>query len=373
MSVSSSGLHHVTAIAGRAQANIEFYVRLLGLRLVKRTVNYEDPRTYHFYFGDALGNPGSLITFFPWPGAGEAVRGQSEALAVSFRVPPGALPFWRDRLDLHGLENTTVQRGNREIVTFSDPDGTSLELVEGQEPPAPPAPVAPVAPVARAAVGTTADTAIGTTAAAGTTESTAQQGNALDTLLAPTRYWTGSSVPAEAAIIALDTLTLNTSSPTATADILASVIGWRPDPQAGSDSERIRLIPATVEPAMATAIELVKQGPEGAGRLGTGSIHHVAFRVPDDETLEAARKTLIALGLSPTRTKNRTYFRSVYFRDPAGAVLELATDTPGFLVDEPADELGLAFKLPDSLEPDRQDLRSQLPVTASPEYADRFR
>lgn len=350
MSVSSSGLHHVTAIAGRAQANIEFYVRLLGLRLVKRTVNYEDPRTYHFYFGDALGNPGSIISFFPWPGAGPAVRGRSEPLAVRFRVPPGALPYWRDRLEVHRLEHVTNELQVGDVVAFHDPDGTPLELVEGPEPPAPAAP----------------HPSAGDAGEGG-------PGIELDTLLTPTRYWTGSSVPAESAIVALDTLTLNTAAAADTAALLSSAIGWRRDPRIAADPARTRLIPADLDPSLATALEIVAEGDDVAGRLGTGSIQHVAFRVADHDTLLAARELLLEAGSKPTAIKNSTYFTSFYFRDPAGAVLELATDGPGFLIDEPADELGLAFKLPAALEPDRQDLRAQLPVTASPEYADRFR
>src|SRR5690606_19933162 len=200
---------------------------------------------------------------------------------------------------------------------------------------------------------------------------------ALDTLLAPTRYWTGSSIPPEEAVMALDTVTLNTASPAATAELLSEIIGWHLDPgaSAGVDetgADRLRLIPAGIDPAVATALEIGKVGPAGPGRLGSGSIHHVAFRLPDDEALGRARELLLEAGLSPTKPRNRTYVRSVYFRDPAGAILELATDTPGFLIDEPADELGLAFKLPEWLEPDRQALRAQLPVTASPEYADRY-
>lgn len=343
MSALSNGLHHVTAMAGRAQANIEFYVRFLGLRLVKRTVNLDDPQTYHFYFGDALGNPGSLITFFPWPGAGPAVRGRSEPVAVAFRVPLGSLPAWRARLTEARLEFSSGQRFGRELIAFADPDGTPLELVEGEAPPA---------------VGTpSSDDRV-----------------ALDTILTPTRYWTGSSVPPEEAISGLDSATLSTASPEATAELLAKVVGWLPDPaNPGGEGGRLRLLPPGVDAQVATAVEIVSEGPQGAGRLGTGSIHHVAFSVADEAALARGRELIVAAGAVPTKAKDRIYFRSIYFRDPAGVVLELATETPGFTVDEPAEELGLAFKLPQWLEPDRQDIRANLPVTASPEYADRFR
>ena len=327
MSFVTSGLHHVTAIASRPQGNIEFYVRFLGLRLVKRTVNYDDPQTYHLYFGDALGRPGSVASFFAWPGAGPAVRGAGEAVAAALRVPPGSLALWADRLEQHGLQHGYKERFGEEIIAFDDPDGVPLELIE--------APLKgsvpenwPDSPVAAAMAG---------------------QGVHSVTVLAPAR-----DGPAE----------------------LREGLGLHPAaeaPETGEDGTRRRRVRlAAGDHQTASYVELLEVPRPQPGRLGAGSIHHLALRVKDDDALQAAHEHLGELGLSPTKTKNRNYFKSVYFKEPGGAIFELATDGPGFTVDEAPDELGLAFKLPAWLESERDFLRGRLPVTASPEYSDRF-
>lgn len=348
MSITTAGLHHVTAMAGRAQANIEYYVRLLGLRLVKRTVNYDDPLTYHLYFGDAQGNPGSVISFFPWPGVGPAERGSAEATAVTFRVPTGAAAYWRDTLEFHGQACEGVTRFGSEALTFTDPDGTPLELVEGPEPPAPPA----------------AETA----ASAG--DERDDGGAGVVDLLRPSRYWPGSPIDSDDAILGLDAVTLTVADRDATAAMFVDVLGYG---VVGEEGDRMRLT-VRGQPAdgLGLHVDLVAASERVPPGLGTGSVHHVAFRVADRRTLDEAREALLAAGLHPTAVKDRLYFQSVYFKDPSGAILELATDGPGFTVDESVDELGLAFKLPSWLEPERQFFRSRLPVTASPEYADRY-
>ncbi len=323
-----TGLHHVTAIAGRPQANIEFYVRLLGLRLVKRTVNYDDPQTYHFYFGGPLGQPGTVLTFFPWPGAGPAVRGAGEPLALAYRVPPGMLDAWRQRLDDHRLAHSSFDRFGEEVLAFADPDGTPLELVE------------------------------------------AQPG-------APLLNWPGAPVPGGMALQGLHAATVAAPSLDATLAVLEGVLHMRTvASEVGSDgARRVRVgqadAPAGLVYPAGGYLDLVEVPERAQSRLGTGSIHHVALRVVGDD-LEEVRADLKAAGLAPTTVKDRNYFRSVYFKEPGGAVLEVATDGPGFTVDEAADELGLAFKLPSWLESEREFLRGRLPVTASPEYADRW-
>jgi len=323
MSITISGLHHVTAMAGRAQAAIEYYVRLLGLRLVKRTVNFDDPQTYHFYFGDQLGRPGSVVTFFPWLGAGPAVRGAGEATALALRVPPGALDAWRARLDEHGVSHATTERFGAEVVAFTDPDGTPLELVEG---------------------------------AGGEPET-----------------WPGAPLPASQAVQGLHAATLLAPELDATAALLERLGLARAAEErdeAGTHAGRRRVRFADGDGL--THLDLLEAPERAPGRWGTGSIHHVALRAADDDALAAARELLAELELNPTKAKDRHYFRSVYFQEPGGAVLEIATDGPGFTVDEPADELGLGFRLPPWLEGERDFLRGRLPVTASPEYADRF-
>ncbi len=317
----TSGLHHVTAIAGRPQGNIEFYVRALGLRLVKRTVNYDDPQTYHFYFGDALGRPGTLVTFFPWAGAGPATRGAGEAAAVALHVPPGALASWRKSLGEMDIPHTTTDRFGAPVLRFFDPDGTPLELVE-----APPAGGQP-------------------------------------------ETWPGSPVDAAEAVQGLHAVTVLAPALDETAELLER-LGLRRAGEDEGEGRRVRLMAG--EGAAATHVDLLEAPERAPGRWGTGSIHHLALRVADDDQLKAARELLLELGLAPTTVKNRVYFKSVYFQEPGGAIFELATDGPGFTVDEPADELGLGFRLPSWLESERDFYRSRLPVTASPEYADRF-
>lgn len=327
MSFATSGLHHVTAIATRPQANIEFYVRLLGLRLIKRTVNYDDPQTYHLYFGDAMGRPGSIISFFAWPGAGPAVRGSGEASAVAFRVPPGALAPWRARLSQHRLTFSDFKRFGEEVVAFSDPDGIPLELVETD------------------LGGATPDT------------------------------WPDAPLPAALAVQGLHAVTLTAPDLEATSELLTSAFGLSlvaeeaadpPHPEAGGTGRRRRFA------AGVNFVDLLEVSERRQGRWGAGALHHIAVRAADDEQQQLAREQLTAAGVEPGAVKNRLYFKSSYLTEPGGAILEVATDGPGFSVDEDAAELGLAFKLPDWLESEREFLRSRLPVTASPEYADRF-
>lgn len=327
MSFATAGLHHVTAIATRPQANIEFYVRLLGLRLVKRTVNYDDPQTYHLYFGDALARPGTVISFFAWPGAGPAVRGDGEATAVAFRVPTGALAPWRARLSQHRLAFNSFERFGEEVVAFSDPDGTPLELVE---------------------------TDLG--------------GAKPDT-------WPDAPLPAALALQGLHCVTITAPDLDASSAMLENALGLKviaeepagTSPTAGQVAGRRRRFAAGVN-----FVDLLEVPQRRQGRWGSGSLHHVAFRAGDEEQQRLACEQLTAAGATPGTVKNRHYFKSSYLTEPGGAILEVATDGPGFSVDEDVAELGLAFKLPEWLESEREFLRSRLPVTASPEYADRY-
>ncbi len=328
MSFTTPGLHHVTAIATRPQANVEFYVRLLGLRLVKRTVNYDDPQTWHLYFGGPLGQPGTVLTFFSWPGVGPAVRGAGEPTAVAYRVPAGGLDAWQQRLDDHRLAHSTFERFGERVLAFTDPDGTPLELVEASN-----------------------------------------QG--------PLLNWPGAPVPGALASQGLHAVTLTAPQIDETVAVLTRALGMQvvaTDETAAA--RRVRIGPKPVDGTLSYPaggyLDLVEAPSALPGRLGSGGIHHVALRCGGGGKLEEAREALLSEGLTPTPVKNRLYFKSVYFKEPGGAILEVATDEPGFTVDEPADELGLAFKLPEWLESERDFLRARLPVTASPEYADRW-
>lgn len=336
MSVPTRGVHHVSGISGRPQETIEFYYRVIGLRVVKRTVNYDDPRTYHLYFGDASGSPGSLLTFFPWPGAGPGHPGASGTEEVTLRVPEGALDYWRDRLARHELEHATVTRFGREVVRFADPDGTRLALVAGEAPPLPPPP----------------------------------PGAEPSSLLTPTRYFAPAGIAPENAVMGIDAVTYATPDLAAAEALLTGVLDLE---ASAREPGRVRLTPAGDGAVSARALELVASSAEGPGRIGRGSYHHVALEVEDDEALEAARARVMAEGVPTTKVRARTYFNSVYFPGPGGGVIELATRGPGMTADEPLEELGLAFKLPAWLEPERQAIRAQLPVTASPEYTHLYR
>lgn len=316
MAFRTSGIHHVTAIAGKPQAAIEFHARTLGLRLVKRTVNLDDPQTYHLYFGDAAGRPGTVLSLFPWPGAGRGERGDGEARRVSLRVPDGSLDYWAERLERAGIVTSPASRFGEASIRFDDPDGIPLEL-----------------------------TAVGSPGAAA---------------------WRGSGVPDEFAIAGFHAVTLSAPRLRETVELLESALGMI---VTGSD-EVTRLAPASG--AAGGYLDLVSVPEPQRGRWGAGSIHHVALRAADEAQQDEALAALREHGLNPRDYKDRCYFRALYFNEPSGSILEIATDGPGFTVDEPLDELGLAFRLPQWLESDRAFLRQRLAVTASPEYADRF-
>lgn len=315
------GIHHVTAIAGKAQAAIEFHARTLGLRLVKRTVNFDDPQTYHLYFGDAAGRPGSIVSLFPWPGAGRGERGDGEAQRIALRVPQGSLDYWSARLSAAGLEATAASRFGEESLRFDDPDGIPLEL-----------------------------TASGP-AGAGS--------------------WSGSGIPGEVAVAGVHGVVLSAPRLPESVAVLTAACGMAVagvEPTASGSITRLR--PGSGGDG--GYIDLVEVPSARRGRWGAGSIHHVALRAADEADQDRARDALREHGLQVGEYKDRCYFRSLYFSEPSGSVLEIATDGPGFAVDEPPDELGLAFRLPHWLESDRAFLRARLAVTASPEYADRF-
>lgn len=316
MAFTTSGIHHVTAIAVKPQATIEFHARVLGLRLVKRTVNFDDPQTYHLYFGDAEGAPGTILSLFPWPGAGRGERGDGEARRIGLRVPEGSLDFWRERLTHAGIVHSAVASFGEESLRFEDPDGIPLDL-----------------------------TAVGAPGAGS---------------------WGGSGVGAEVAISGIHSVTLSAPRLEDTVDLLTSALGMI---VTGTEAAT-RL--ASVSGPAGGHIDLVPVPEKTRGRWGAGSIHHVALRAADEATQDEARAALQAHGLETRDYKDRHYFRSLYFNEPSGSILEIATDGPGFTVDEPLDELGLAFRLPQWLESDRAFLRQRLAVTASPEYADRF-
>ncbi len=302
-----SGIHHVTAISGRADRNLDFFTRTLGLRLVKKTVNFDDPGTYHLYYGDAQGRPGSVLTFFPWAHAAQGALGVGETQETAFRIPAVAFGFWTHRLLEKGVEHALEKRFGESVLTFRDPDGMPLALIGVQGAENEPS-------------------------------------------------WSGGGIPAEHAIRGFHGVTLLLNNAMPTAAILTDVLGFREVAREGA------LARYRGDAPMGTYVDLREAGDFPRGKFGRGSVHHIAFRAADDAAQAAMAQKLVAdHGMHPTEQKDRNYFRSIYFREPNGVLFEIATDQPGFAVDESADQLGQSLKLPPSLEPRRAELEAKLP------------
>ncbi len=308
-----SGIHHVTAIAGDPQRNLDFYAGVLGLRLVKLTVNYDDPGTYHFYFGDARGRPGTLLTFFPWPDAMAGRKGAGQLTATTFSVPPGSLGYWTERLGRRNvaIDETGIRFG-KELIAFNDPDGLRIELVGCDD---------------------------------------NREG------------WTRGPVRAEHAIRGLFGVTLSESGTDATEQVVVETLGFRPH---GREGDRLRYLIGEGE---AGSVVDIKPDRTAMGRLGAGTVHHVAWRARDGEEQLQFREAVVEAALNVTPVIDRKYFQSIYFREPGGVLFEIATEGPGFAIDEPAAELGTRLALPDWLEPRRASLEQRLPHVRLPEEA----
>lgn len=303
-----SGIHHVTAIASDPQRNLDFYAGVLGLRFVKRTVNFDDPTTYHFYFGDEAGHPGSILTFFPWPDARHGRQGAGQIAVISFAIAPSAVGFWLERLLKHHVpfEQPITRFDDERVIAFKDPDGLLLELIAHP--------------------------------------SVEQRPG-----------WGHASISQEHAIRGLYSITLWEEGHTKTAHLLTERLGFHPVREQGS------IYRYAAEGEIGTIIDLRVVPGLWSGVMGAGVIHHVAFRAHDDTIQMAVRETLAADGYNITPQLDRDYFRSVYFREPGGVLFEIATDAPGFTIDEPLDQLGRSLKLPAWLEPRRFEIEALLP------------
>ena len=303
-----NGIHHITAIAGSAKKNYDFYTRVLGLRMVKKTVNFDDPGTYHLYYGDKQGTPGTILTFFPWEGISAGRRGARQVTEIGYSVPEGSLDFWLKRLDANNvIYNKPAEKFGEQYLTLLDPDGLKLELI----------------------VPKTADT----------------------------RFpWETAEVTAENATRGFHNITITSNKIEATAKILTDLFGYRLLEQ---HVNRYRFITDAVDNA--AIVDLVEVAGEVAGHVAGGSVHHVAFRVKNEAILMEYREKIAALGLHITDKIDRNYFYSLYFREPGGVLFELATDNPGFSVDEPVEELGQTLKLPYQHEHLREELERTLP------------
>jgi glyoxalase family protein len=307
-----NGIHHVTAIAGPARRNLDFYTRTLGLRLVKKTVNFDDPGTYHFYYGDEAGQPGTILTFFPWEHAAPGRVGIGETLETVFRVPEGSLGYWTHRLVEHRVpHDAPVKRFGETVLAFRDPDGMRLALA--------------------AVPGIKGEPA-----------------------------WGGGEVPVEHAIRGFHGVSLLLDKAAPTAAILTDVFGFAEVSREGALTRY-----KAGDTAIGGIVDLHEAGGFLRGRQGAGSVHHVAFRAADDAAqAEMVQRLAERHGVRTTEQRDRNYFRSVYFREPGGVLFEIATDEPGFAIDEPAAALGQALKLPPIYEADRARIEAVLPEVA---------
>ena len=311
------GLHHVTAIASDPQRNLDFYVGLLGLRFVKRTVNFDDPGTYHFYFGDNHGTPGTILTFFPWPEARRGFRGSGQVEATAFAIPLNSIGFWLDRLkQQHATAERTSTRFGEEVIRLVDPDGLMIELIA----------------------------------------STSHGG------IEP---WPDSLVAPEHGVHGFHSVSAALEGYEKTARLLTESFGYR---LVDESANRFRFA-SSDDSAPGRIIDLLCQPDIAMGRVAVGSVHHIAFRVKDQAEQLQWREHLVDLDYNVTPIIDRTYFHSIYFREPGGVLFEIATDPPGFTLDEKVEELGMHLRLPPWMESARPQIEQILPRIQVPTKA----
>lgn len=306
------GIHHITAVAGNPQRNVDFYHALLGQRLVKMTVNFDDSGTYHFYFGDEIGSPGTLLTFFPWRNMPQGIRGNGEVAAISYSIPVDAIAYWRNRLTDHGVTVRDEVRFGAPVLVFEDPDGLTLELIAESE-------------------------------------------------RRPVRDWVTGPIPPEFALRGFYGVTIWVNDARRTTQLLTEIMGYE---RVTQDGNRYHFRASSEEPG--THVDLLEKPGLPFARLGAGSVHHVAFRTVDDEEQVEYQQAVAETGLRVTPVQDRQYFRSIYFREPGGVLFEIATDKPGFLIDETVGELGRTVRLPPWLEPNRRQIERSLPPITVP-------
>jgi glyoxalase family protein len=327
------GIHHVTAITSDPQRNIDFYTGILGLRFVKLTVNQDDPTSYHLYFGDELGRPGTILTFFHWPDIPKGHRGTGQVIATAFLVPESSVDYWMNRLKKNQIEFHGPSRRfkDEQVLSLHDPDGLELEIIAHRS-----------ADDRRANI------------------------------------WKEGPISTEHAVRGFHSVTLSEEGYERTASVLTNELGFVPTRQ---DVSRFRYEIATGANSSSSArVDTAEEGLQGGakivdvlclpytrqGALGIGSVHHVAFRTPTDSQQQVLRHKLVRAKLNATPVIDRFYFHSVYFREPGGVLFEIATNPPGFTVDEKAEELGTHLVLPPWLESVRGELERVLPAIILP-------
>jgi glyoxalase family protein len=307
------GIHHITAITGSAAENLAFYTQVLGLRLIKKTVNFDDPYTYHLYYGDAVGRPGTALTFFPWQHLPPGRPGPGMVTAIAFAIEKGALDYWWKRLRRFGLDVREDQRFGDPLLQFKDPDGLGLELIGTDQP-------------------------------------------------ATVSVWEIGPVPPSESIKGFHSATQSAGALDASRSLLSGPMGMT---AAGVEGDRHRF-KISQGPSAGIYYDLIADQGTPKGEMGSGSVHHIAFRTPDDESQKQWQALLRQRGLAVTPVRDRSYFRSIYFHEPGGVLFEIATDGPGFTIDEPVEHLGQSLKLPPQYEPIREAIESRLPPLGYP-------
>lgn len=331
------GIHHITAIAGNPQKNVDFYTTFLGLRLVKLTVNFDDPQTYHFYYGDEIGRPGTILTFFPWQYMPTGFRGTGQVVTISFLIPENSMEYWISRLKSHGISFTGPTKRfdeDEQVITFYDPDGMELELVASD--------------VAK------------------------ERKN---------HIWKKGPIPEDYATRGFYSATLSLEGYARTAAILTENMGFSKIKNEGNrfrfkivDKEKIidnfytnkQKRELDLLNSSSDVVDIVCLPATQRGSMGVGTVHHIAWRTPTYESQIIMRKNIITTGLDATPVIDRKYFHSVYFREPGGVLFEIATDPPGFMIDQKYEELGQKLLLPEWLEPERNYLEKMLPKVTTP-------
>ncbi|GAB4577983.1 MAG: ring-cleaving dioxygenase [Anaerolineales bacterium] len=302
------GLHHITAVATDPQKNVDFYHLILGQRLIKRTINFDDPGTYHLYYGDEIGTPGTIMTYFPWRHVRRGRKGNGETGAVAYTIRPEAVGFWENWLKKNGITPGPVEtRFGAEVLPFEDPDGMTLELITSDHP-------------------------------------------------ATLRHWADGAIPETFALKGFHSVTLWLNAVEPTAALLTGPMGYE---FVGQEGDRFRYKGAAND--IGLYVDLLHRPGQPAGQFGAGSVHHIAFRTVDDAEQVEYQQALRRAGMGVTPVRDRQYFHSIYFREPGGVLFEIATDAPGFLYDETVAELGTNLKLPPWLEEHRPEIAQALP------------
>jgi glyoxalase family protein len=306
------GLHHVIALCGDPRSNHRFYTGVLGLRLVKRTVNFDDPETYHLYYGDGAGSPGTILTFFPWLGMPQGRLGTGQAITTAFRAGEASLEWWMKRLEENKVPfRGPLKRFEEAFIEFRDPDGLGLEIVSlpGSAP--------------------------------------------------ATSEWKLSPVPPEHALRGFHTVTLSEAAYEATRALVSGPMGFRSE---GEENGRLRFqAPGAGE---ASLLDILSQPGGRHGLQGSGTVHHIAFRVDDEKAQLGWREKLLQSGFNVSPVMDRSYFHSIYYREPGGVLFEIATNVPGFATDEPPGSLGEKLMLPPQFESRREQIARDLPPLA---------